>query len=100
MDHKPIDPLQWWLHEYRTHKRETENFTLDLSRLGEEDLLRLWFVSSPFLNYAPVILTRLHERHHKEIRRAVAYLNQLNAVQAPAMNRELETIRKELRHGR
>jgi len=81
---KYINAVKAWLNIAGQHGYETENFSLALHQLTDNDLETLKPVSSNFLLFAPLAINALHPKCRPDARRAVAYLQELQDRQQAA----------------
>ena len=77
-----------WQSIYREFQHETNGFKADIYRLNDHELNRMKMVSDNFLSFLPVILTITKPQYHAEIKRNIAYLAELQALQTSALDRE------------
>lgn len=86
----------WWISRLGHFRHCTDNFTLPLAGLSDDELVNLPGVYSEWLSFVPFMLKVLHEKSHAEIRRAVAYLYCLHDLQAGAWARTMEKWEQQL----
>lgn len=82
-----IAKADYWMFVLAAYRNETENFTMDINRLTDDELVLMRGVSPQFLDFAPLMFHAIHAKHHPELRRIIAYLNHLNSLQAAAWAR-------------
>jgi hypothetical protein len=90
-----LDAAQTWLRLLAVHQHETQNFTLNLETLTDDELTALRGVSPEFLDCVPVMLPAVKSKHAAELKGIVVYLTHLNALQAAAWQRTLAKYQAE-----
>lgn len=82
-----VAPIVVWQSIVNQLCYETEGFSLPLDTLTDDELTALKPIPAAVIEYAADVFRAISPRHHAELRRTVAYLNHLNALQAGAWER-------------
>ncbi len=84
METKTISKTKYWLSQLGQYHRETAGFSADIDALEDYELVLMLPVSAWFLKSAPLMFKVFHEKHHRELRRIIAYLGHLSELQQVA----------------
>lgn len=92
--------VECWRSIFGQHKWETKGFSLDLceltdDELTDDELTNLKPVTNNFLGFAPAMFQVYLPKHHAGLRRAIAYLSDLQHRQAGAWERQIAKWEKE-----
>jgi len=89
-------PIQVWMSQMLQFQFETSGFTVNLSGLSDDGLFPgIMAVSYWFLDFAPNVFSAIKPQHHAELRRAIAYLADLQERQVAAIYRENERFARQ-----
>lgn len=84
-----------WLSILWQFRKETSGFKIELSNLTDRELYPgIKLVSSDFLEIAPRMFTVVKPKHHADLRRAIAYLAELQWRQECSMQDQLSAFEK------
>ena len=84
MEVKTISKTKYWLSQLGQYRRETAGFSADIDALEDSELVLMLPVSAGFLKSAPLMFQVFHEKHHRELRRIIAYLGHMSELQQAA----------------
>lgn len=93
--------VKMWFLSLNQYRHETSGFKTELSALSDQDLFPgIKFVSGWMLDFAPHIFNVTKPKYHPELRRAIAYLADLQERQIAAMVRENERFARQWKEQR
>lgn len=76
--------VTYWLSSLGQHRHETDDFSLVIGTLPEDEVMNLKIPSDWFLDFAPFMFKVIAPKHHAELRGTIAYLTELRCKQADA----------------
>lgn len=90
-----ILPAAVWLSRMEMIRHATDNFSQEIESFSDDELTAIPLVFPEFLDLSPKVLKIIHPRHAPELRRIIAYLNNLKEIQAAAWQRTIERCEAE-----
>ena len=94
MKSKQVD---FWISIMRQHEQETVGFSADLSAMQPDELQNLKTVNRETLEFAPGMFRLIAPKDHPKLRRAIAYLTDLQHRQQVALGQQIHQWEKEAR---
>ena len=82
--------VAYWLSAMNQHRHETNEFSVVVGQLTDDELTRLKIPSDWFIDFAPFMFRAVAPKHHPELRSAIAYLAELKYRQQEAWQRDFE----------
>ena len=89
--------VEFWMSIFGQHEYETEKFTTDLSKMSVDELCCFKQVTRQFLEFAPSMFPLWQPKYHPKLRRAIAYLTDLQHRQQVALGQQIHQWEKEAR---
>lgn len=95
MKKKFIESVEVWSSMKRQFEYETNGFSLDLLSLNPEEIRTLKIVPDWFLDFAPAMFRVYLPKHHTALRKMIAYLYELQALQSREWSAYIQKAKQE-----